>query len=306
MGSRADVTAEALGCPVSVIVRDMRSSYSTQRAPFLSYWLRMGIAGLLFAVSFPGDSRGDRAVEVYLPKHRTALDLLPVANAALEGEGKATLDAGSNALVLVGTTAAVAQAREILNGRDVRRAMIAIRYEVRDSQDFQSMGIAIDWNSEAAFGVGRVRYTGRSSDGRVYGTRRESRSSGEIRVMDGAEGYVGEGRAVPLTRRDRYGAGTVAMVHADSGFTARPQILGDGRIQLDLSRVTATVDERGAIDYAESMTTVIVTPGETVAIAGWSGERQRASGPGKTLSTRSLRDRQENAVYLLTPVIQPH
>jgi type II secretory pathway component HofQ len=57
-------------------------------------------------------------------------------------------------------------------------------------------------------------------------------------------------------------------VTASTGFEARPRILGDGRVQVDLAPFTGRFGRGGRIESSGASTVVTVAPGETVAVGG--------------------------------------
>jgi hypothetical protein len=121
---------------------------------------------------------------------------------------------------------------------------------------------------------------------------------GVVRVLDGEVAHLGAGRSVPVRTFE-----SLAVVEAERGFVARPRILGDGRVQIEISPSDATVDPAGRTRFVAGDTTVVVSPGETVAI----GEIARRA-EGRELGTRVLdsqRTRQERVLLLSVEVEGP-
>jgi type II secretory pathway component GspD/PulD (secretin) len=93
------------------------------------------LAGLLL-VALPGLAE----MRVYRAQHRTASELLPLAQAALEAEGTAVVDARTNALVLVGTADALDRATALLDRLDRALRTVVLHYEVLDRERFEGGG----------------------------------------------------------------------------------------------------------------------------------------------------------------------
>ena len=72
-----------------------------------------------------------QVMRVYEVRYRTAEDLLPIAETALSGEGRAVADTRTNSIVLSGTRQAVDGAVALLASLDVRTRSVSIRYESR-------------------------------------------------------------------------------------------------------------------------------------------------------------------------------
>ena len=94
-----------------------------------------------------------QVVRVYEVRHRTAEELLPIAETAMSGEGRAVADRRTNALVLSGTRQAVEGALSLLSSLDVRMRSVVLRYESRSAQELASRGARVRWSA----GAGGVR-----------------------------------------------------------------------------------------------------------------------------------------------------
>jgi type II secretory pathway component HofQ len=218
-----------------------------------------------------GAAAGDRTLAVYDPQHRPAAELLPLARVALGAEGEAMVDAGTNQLVLVGTRSALAETVELLRKQDRAPRVVVLRYESQRLDELEGRGLRVDWSA----GTGGVRIGNvqrrPASDvdvrARAFGvaTEREGGLRGVVRVLEGRTGRIGGGTSVPVTRRSLLDVDTT-WVTAESGFEARPRILGDGRVLVELQPVESSVDARGRVRFSGAATTLTLRPGETVAI----------------------------------------
>jgi type II secretory pathway component GspD/PulD (secretin) len=241
------------------------------------------VLGIALAVLAAAGARAERAVEVYRVQHRTAEELLPFAQAALAGEGSAAADRGTNSLVLIGPRARVTEALALLGGQDRARPTVVLAYESRTAAELEAAGVRVDWTVDAGgVRIGNVRGAGdrvRIGAG-ALARRTEGGLRGELRVLDGETAHIGTGRAEPVVVRDRFGTGVVSYASAERGFRARPRVLGDGRVRVEIEPENAAVDERGRITATAAATVVEVRSGETVALGGIArrtGERTAGS-----------------------------
>jgi hypothetical protein len=116
-------------------------------------------------------------------------------------------------------------------------------------------------------------------------------------VLDGETARIGTGTAQPLVVRDRFGTGVVSYATAERGFLARPRVLGDGRVRVEIAPEDAAVDEGGRVAFTAASTVVEVRPGETVALGGIGGRLDdRAAGTSGLARERA----REESVLLLT------
>ncbi len=227
----------------------------------------------------------ERAVVLYSAKHRSAADLLPLAAAALEPAGSATLDAGTSRLILVGERAAVDQALALLEASDQRLRTVVLHHVSRRSSELSRSGVDIRWSVHS--GNVRVGNLGVRDPGtRVVvepsaGSRKgSSETTGTLRVLEGGRAVIATGTTVPVRSRGAWHDTTV-LVSARTGVEARPTILGDGRVQIEVTPFEGDVSDRGVARVTSSSTSVVVMPGETIAIAGLGrggATRQRGTG----------------------------
>ncbi len=256
---------------------------------------------LLFAVLLAlvaADARAQRVTEVFAPAHRLAEELLPVAEAAIGSEGEALLDARRNSLILIGTPDAVAQALSLLRRQDRSVPVVRLRYRSLGLSELAGAGLEIVWEAEVGVGVGRVASTSLArGQGRQYRTKQTRDFAGELRIQSGEVGHVGRGRAVPLEGRDHFGRLVSGVSEAERGFSARPRVLGNGRIQLEFAGTDATVDDGGTVEFSKATTTLVVDPGQTVVIGALAQASRNKQANGRSFSTRADEDKR---IFLLT------
>jgi len=245
-------------------------------------------------------AEAQRRVEVYPVQYRVADELQPIAQAIVGAEGSATVDPGTNSLVLVGDAGAVAEALAVLARQDRRPRTIVLRYDTKRIAELAALGFDVRWTAEAGnFRIGNVRRppgSGSSVDVRA----RESMKgltdsfSGTMRVTEGATTRIETGTIVPYTTVGRRGPNT-EFVDATTGFEASARILGDGRVEVDLAAFAGRpVGRSGRIERTDASTRVLLTPGETAVIgrldqaregqgAETLGGSRRASGSDETV-----------------------
>lgn len=268
---------------------------------------RLGIVFAVVLSLLSASSAGaQRASEIYVPKHRIADELMPLAEAVIGSEGEAILDSRNNSLILIGPRDVVDAALDLLRQQDRRVPMVRLRYQSLSLSDLAESGLEIAWQGGVGIGVGRLSVSTADSNatgafGRLYRTGDRQSSAGELRIQSGREGHVVRGRSVPLEGRDILGRVFAGIATAERGFSARPRVLGDGRIQLEFTNTEATVDDAGRIAFSNATTTLVVEPGETVAIGSLVQASRIEHRNGKSYSTRiSNRDREDKQIFLLT------
>jgi len=278
----------------------------------------------------------ERAVEVYRAQERPAEELVGMAQTALGDEGSAAVDGGTNSLILLGSPAAVSRALELVRMQDRGRRNVVLRYESRRRDEIAAVGIRIDWSVGAgSLRVGNVIVPGPEEGARVrssaLASERRGGFQGLVRVLDGEVGHIGSGRSVPVRSFDE-----LAFVEAERGFLARPKILGDGRVRVEISanegqllpggrggrfladgtRVVVEPDSRSSRDgrvrvglrpgegqptgrtrFIGADTTVIVRPGETVALGEISRHADSRESGARVLRSERTSDER---ILLLT------
>jgi type II secretory pathway component GspD/PulD (secretin) len=238
----------------------------------------------------------ERSIEVFRPRHRPAAELLPVAQVALADEGVVALDAGTNALVLAGPPEAVARTLELLRLQDRARAVVVLTWTSRLADELEAAGVRIDWSVEAGdvrVGTPRApRDDGVRIEALAQDRSGEGSFAGTLRLLDGEEGEIGAGETAPLLVPHRHGA-DVVIQSAQSGFRARPRVLGDGRVQVEIVPEQSSLEPGGRVAFTGAATTLTLKPGETVALAGVDASESSTSRgvPEAAASRRSHRSR---------------
>jgi len=257
----------------------------------------------------PATAGADRRAAAYKVKYRVAEELLPVAEAALAGTGSVALDRGTNSLVLIGDPGAVTQALELLATQDRRLRTVVLRYDTTHVRDLEALGFDVDWTAEAGdFRIGNLRRprrpgSGSSVDVRVDEAARRLADSftGTIRATEGSRTQIATGTSVPYTTVGRHGPNT-RYVTATTGFEADPRILGDGRVQVDLAAFAGRLGRGATVERTHASTLVVLTPGETMAVAGI--DRSRRVEEASALSGVGSESHHDEALLLLRADIE--
>ena len=106
-----------------------------------------------------------------------------------------------------------------------------------------------------------------------------------VRVLEGNSATISTGTTMPIHVHDHHHGhhhGTTAFVSAASGFDAKPRVLGDGRVQIDINPYQEEMTPTGVVHSTGAVTTVTIKPGELMTIGGIDQNRS-----GKTTSITS-------------------
>jgi hypothetical protein len=202
-------------------------------------------------------------MEVYQPRHRTGEDLVALV-------GSVAVDGNTGALVMIGSAAAIAQARQLLALQDRPLRTVFVEHETRTVRELEASGHRITWSAGGdSLRVGNVE-TSESGASLVIGGRSGAGTgahAGALRVLEGEWGRIAQGSEVLLPIGSHRHPDAV-RVAADSGLEVRPRILGDGRVRLDLRPFQARLEPGGAVARRSAATTVVVVPGRATVVGG--------------------------------------
>jgi type II secretory pathway component HofQ len=274
------------------------SAARRRRRPFHA----SALATLLVALGAAAAASADTLV--YKPRSRLAEELLPLAQAALDGEGNAVVDRGTNSLVLLGPAPALARTRALLEQQDQALRNVTVYYESQRASELAASGLRVAWQVEGGgVRVGNVRSPAGGSGVAIRPEARDGREQGGtrgmLRVLEGQPARIAAGSEVPVTTHSvsRFGVEmNTVYAQAESGFEVVPRVLGDGRVRLDVApfdaRVTGGRPGRPVIERSGTQTSVVVAPGERAAIASLGSARSTSgsgtSGFGSSSTTDEL------------------
>lgn len=272
----------------------------------------MALLTASFALALLATSaHAERRIEVYAAKYRVADELLPLAQTAMEGEGSASLDRGTNSLVLVGDPKAVAAALALLERQDRPPRNVVLRYDTKRVHELETRGFDVRWTAHAGdFRIGNLaRPVGADSSGSSIFVRADDAMrqltesfTGMLRVTEGQTARIETGTSVPFATLGPRGTNT-EFVTAATGFEASARVLGDGSVQVDLavfaghfglSSPRDVPNQVGpGIESLNAATLVSLNPGETLVVGGLdsSSESKRKSAFGGAGSESARDDR---------------
>lgn len=260
------------------------------------------IAALLGLLGTPVDAgaQEERSVEVYRVQYRDAEELVDLARTVLAPAGVAVVDAGTNSLVLIGPPRDVEAALGVLREQDQRLRPVVLRFAVRRASDLERLNIAVDWRVGTDFWrVGTAHLPGGGRGFLLTGGWTEDANApaftGVLRVLEGTEAtIVSRSEAVaPWGRRQR----ASTFDPEESGLTAVPRVLGDGRIQIELTSYGSGPADGRAPPSARTSTELVVESGSTVVVGGVATASERVASEPPWL-VEEVHDREETVLLL--------
>jgi hypothetical protein len=246
-------------------------------------------------------------------QHRVAAELVPLVETALAGEGTASVDETTNSLVFFGEPRAIAVALQLLVVQDRARRSVLVEAWSQRRSELAGAGYSIDWVPEAgALRLGHLREgaataapaqgaearvlgSGTAASAKTIRTPEHAEFATTLEIVEGELGRITSGRVVPFVTRGEGGA-TTAIIETRSGLLARPHVLGDDHVQLDLAPFDASAEDGGTASFSSLSTRVVLGPGETVVVGGIP--RQAGSEESGRLPA-SQRGRRDEALLLL-------
>jgi hypothetical protein len=231
-------------------------------------------------VTLLAGAAGERKVVLYRVEHRVAAELMPVAEAALGSAGSATLEAGTNAILLVGPERDVAATLEVLRIQDGALRQIVVRQEWVRISEIRAANVEIQWSVRSGeVRVGNIRAPKPENAAAMHAFA-EFRSAHVKRAatltsVEGASSRISTGTVVPYAAAPagdpvsglRHPTGTT-WVDVGTGFETRTRLLGNGRIRVELSPFASRLTPSGSIEGASAATTLELAPGEIRVLGG--------------------------------------
>ncbi|MCM2258707.1 MAG: hypothetical protein NDJ94_23995 [Vicinamibacteria bacterium] len=252
------------------------------RRPFLR---ALTVASALAACA--GLASAQDVLKIYRCQHRPTWELLPLAESTLGAAGRVAEDGGTASLILSGEASAVARTLAILAAVDVPPKTLDLHYEIVDEADLDAAGVRLEWRAGPGGFQVAVAAGARS-------VRSRGSSQGRVRVQEGGEGRIAAGELIYVPSGPW---GGVTPVAAEQALVARPQVMGDGKVRLDLVLTDAERTGRGprgaGVGYTEAASQLVLAPGETAvvgAIESQTSGRELGTGgaAGQRGKTRKL------------------
>lgn len=239
--------------------------------------VRACLASLLLALSLPLQA----ATELIPLGYRTAEEVLPVVQSALDGQGK--VSTYGNQLVINAAPEKIQEVRDLLKQLDTapRRLLISVDTNengYQDSNGYSVNGSASVGNVDIQTGRGevngrdQVRIIRRSTDSRSGGTQ-------QIQATEGYPALIQVGQSVPLTDTS---IGPYGQVYQNTqyrdvtqGFYVTASLTGN-LVHVSISSKNDRVNQYqpGVIDVQSADTRVSGQLGEWIPIGGVSEQSQ--------------------------------
>lgn len=234
---------------------------------------------------------GETDVFVYKAKHRVAEELVSGVSVALTSEGRVSVDARTNSLVIIDTPEGLAAVKAILASQDVRQSNIQITVESITDRDLRELHAEVDWTYRSSgWQIGTVPAalpgSGFSALATLGDEKAHSRRSAvqTVTVMNDGTAEISTGHEVPFTDVfHRYAAGrgylatSTRWVSVDTGFTVHARTIGTDRILLDITPWMRNLARDGrSIKFTEASTQIEVKDGEAIVMGSSVKNRNEA------------------------------
>lgn len=225
-------------------------------------------------------------IAVIQVNYREASDILPMVKSLLSPEGKVSLDERTNSIIVVDTSAAIAEIQAFVATMDKPAEQVRVRFRFQEMS--RSTDRDISTSGRYSGEHGSVAIGGEEEDGVHVGaldSRSQHRGQTEsfISVMSGSSAYLWVGREIPFTQRWIYlthtyvhEVETVEFHHVETGFEVKPVVAGD-RVHIEIVPKISSFDEAaGVVLLTEASTKVTVVRGQWVTIGGTSEQSNEA------------------------------
>lgn len=239
-------------------------------------------------------------------KYQNAIDLLPLVESMLSPQGKVTVSARVNSLVVVDDAAAIQRVRAYIDRFD--RPVEPVRVRVRFQEGLLEKERAASARARVSGKDGHVSTGGKKKDGidvRVDSRVRDRQVYSEyfVTTTSGQPAYISTGKEIPYREgrpgnRQRYDndGETVRFKSVDSGFDVVPTIVGDHANIKIIPRMSYDDTEAGVIRFYGAQTEISAPVGEWVEIGGTSGSSNEVV--REILSTGSGRSDRSVSMWL--------
>jgi len=255
--------------------------------------MRRIAAGFLLLLAFAAVAAAqEHRVEVYKVQHRLAEELAPAIRDIIKDTGTVTVDPRTNSLILSAPGGRMDLALQVLALQDAPPRTVVVEYRNVGTLEMERAGVAIRWSVKSGdVRVGNVAPP-RGGDEAALALYAEwveehREFTGMLRVLEGVTGRIDAGRSQPI--RSGQFSGLTGYMTVSSGFQVTPRILGNGQVRLRLTPRNAAVLPNGSVGFSGALTTVDVTPGETLALGSVqrkvSGTQHGTSGVQRTEGT---------------------
>ncbi|MFH1753221.1 MAG: secretin N-terminal domain-containing protein [Candidatus Omnitrophota bacterium] len=266
---------------------------------------------ILFAAT-PALSQSDELeMQIFQINNGNSRSICDVVRDLKSDEGKVTLDANTDTIVVLDYPKNVARIAEVIDKLDVRQRQINIEVEIADvtSDLVKELGIKSGY---AVLPRGRLTaLIGANDENKDINTRKSLKvrtvSNRPASLQVTVDEVFG---SMIYHHHDRHHADTYVLpIYAQTGDTlwALPRVNNDGTIQISVYPSSGVIDEAGELKQKSAITEVIVKNGETIVMAGYSSsadERKKAKVPIIDIGRYKKRSSSsENLLMFLTATI---
>ena len=239
--------------------------------------------------------------------YRDASEVLPMVEAFLSQEGRATVDVRTNSIMISDESESLKKIREFLAHIDKPAEQVTIRFR------FQEEGISRERDMSASGTVSDDKWSVSAGKDRREGlhVRAQDRSVSVARnvesfitVLSGSAAYIGVGEEIPYTEKWIHLCGRYAHFDRrvdfktiETGMEVTPVVSGD-RVHIEIMPRISYKEpgDRGVIRFTEALTRVTVSKGEWVNIGGHGKSGNEVI--REILSRRSADDRTSVSLLL--------
>ncbi len=265
---------------------------STETSPAKSAarrWPRIGCGCFLLwlsvlAPALPAHATPMESAVVTI-RFRSAQELAPVVSPLLGPEGRISVDARTNSLVVVDTREAIGRIAALVKRLD--RPPVPLRIAVRFGQERSTAVREAEVEGSVSGDGGEVPADRKNRQG-LYArlrndARNEIRSTGvSVTTMSGSPAYVRVGTRVPYRQRigplcRRYGGcpEAIRFYRVETGFWVTPVLAGD-RIDLKIVPEIADQESGQRVRFAAASTHIAVLPGRWTELGGGQSEQSQS------------------------------
>lgn len=233
--------------------------------------------------------------EIVKINHTPVAEIKESVQGMLSAKGKVTVVEHSNSLILFDTQQNIEQIRKMISAFDIETAQVSISCKIIEVSSGATQRFGIHWGIfNRSMGVSAQHFS-KSTDiiagalekvsyGIINGdnltaaleylfsdAKGEIVAQPQITTLDNKEAKIFMGQQIPVTRLDEAGNTVVTYINAGTQLTVTPHLSGEGRILLELNPKKESYQmQQGipVINEQSAQTTVVVSNGETVVIAG--------------------------------------
>jgi type II secretory pathway component GspD/PulD (secretin) len=257
---------------------------------------------LILSLLLIGTGHATQKIQLFELQHRLPEELMPALRPLLGND--VVMSRIGNKLVVKAERLKLAEIGEAIERLDqpARRLMIEFREVALDVATDQAIGLrgrlSIDDGTE--IGAGGAHRDRPRLGARQARTRGRDDITQRVQTLEGRPAYLATGESIPITQtatftdgRRRYRELSTEYRDATIGFHVRPQVLGDDRVVIDVSRHAQRLGPDGRVFRLQDTGTRIQGPlGQWLEVGGVQQQGQLSErGIAYSVQTTGDRDR---------------